>query len=186
MPIHPDSQPYLRIAIRGKVYLFKTLFWAFYSSPGLHQSVCCDFRMGSQAGYTTALSELLASDRGVSSFLSSALSDSSSLVKMWGWSSLWRSRTLNLPAWFSIWGAEKHHPREGLPDGLSDCQVSRFGRQVPSPPGSCEDVAAFAWPCGFPGTVHSQGLSLYVPSSVVAKDSLVCSFGQSCKAGPSF
>ena len=47
--------------------------------------------------------------------------------------------------------------REGLPDGLSDCQISGFGGQVPSSPGSYKDVVAVAWPHGFPGTVRSQG-----------------------------
>ena len=51
--------------------------------------------------------------------------------------------------------ADRHYPRKGLPNRLSDCKISL---QVPSSPSSSfKDVAAVAGPHGIPGTVHSQG-----------------------------
>ena len=66
--IYLDPQPYLLIALEGKSYQFKTVFWPFNSSPGLHQSVRpCRRVSSSEKCLSPLLSGWLASDCGVGS-----------------------------------------------------------------------------------------------------------------------
>ena len=68
--VHPGSRPYLRFVGRESVPVQGILFQPFYSSPGLYQSVCSGFGVGSLEGDpVSSLSGWLASCCEVSFFL---------------------------------------------------------------------------------------------------------------------
>ena len=58
--------------------------------------------------------------------------------------------------------ANKHRPRRDLPNGLADCEILGFGRQVHSSI-SCKNVAVIVGPYGLSGTICSQRLDQDVP-----------------------
>ena len=81
---------------------------------------------------------------------------------------------------------DSHHPRRGLPDGLSDCQILGPCGQFPSPPCSArEDATAVVGLHGVSGMVCSQGLCLDVPFSMAAEGPLVSSCRQASSASSS-
>ena len=75
------------------------------------------------------------------------------------------------------YNADRHYPGEDFSDGLSDCQISRSSRQIPSSVVSfCKDVAADPRLYGLIGTVCSSGQGEDSSPSVAAEVALVPSF----------
>ena len=135
---HRASQPFLRIKLGG-VYQFKALCFSPSTAPQVFTWVFTlvsewAYKMGSQL--LRYLDDCLMLVEATP-FLLQHREQLLQLCKNWVLSLICRSQTSSLPTSLSVsQDADRHHPKVGRPDELSDCQVSRVGRQVPSSPGS--------------------------------------------------
>ena len=79
---------------------------------------------------------------------------------------------------------DKHHPREGLSDGLLDYHIRRCGGQVPQSSFiPFENVAADPWSHSLSGTVCSEGQGVDAAFLVATEVALVFICGRSCSSG---
>ena len=180
VPIHTDSQPSLLSdrTWREALPVQDSLLRPFCFSLSLHQIVYSDIGVGSQEGDLTLVffGQLAGDCRVVSSFITSQAAP----LAMQGPGCCHQHGEARPQAYQQgsvIQDIDKHHLREGLLFGISNCWILGIGGQVPCSPGSfCQDVAAVVGPHGISGMGPSQRLSQGAPSSVVTKDVLVSSF----------
>ena len=141
--------------------------------------------MGSSERYPSIpLSGRLASDRGVSSSPSStSQATPSAPLRPGDCQQLGEVRPQAIQQGSLSWDADRHHPREGLPNGLSYCKIPGSCGQVLSHPTSCKNVVAASMPLDVYGAAYSQGLCPDGPSSLAVVGPLVSSIRLSSSAG---
>ena len=128
--IRLDSQPRLLISFRGKVCQF----------IALHFGLCIAFEMGLQAGvqlhYLDNLVVIMNYEVG-SSLVSTLRATLTDLSEPRGGHQSGEVRPQAFQHSLVSQDADRHHPRECLPNGLSDCQISELVDKfllLPTPP----------------------------------------------------